>query len=40
MGKINKRDLIKYDSELAKKYISIGNAFIKFKVNDFRPYTF
>mgnify|MGYP001998070684 FL=1 len=37
---INKSDLIKYDSELAKKYISIGNAVIKFKVNDFRPYTF
>ena len=37
---INKSDLIKYDSELAKKYISIGKAVIKFKVNDFRPYTF
>ena len=37
---INKSDLINYDYELAKKYITYGKPVIKFKVNDFRPYTF
>jgi len=37
---ITKNALLKFDSELAKKYISIGEPQIRFKVNDFRPYHF
>ena len=37
---LNKSTLIQYDSELAYKYISKGESQIRFKVNDFRPYTF
>ena len=32
--------LLKFDPDLAKKYISIGEPQIRFKVNDFRPYHF
>lgn len=37
---VKKIDLISFDSELAKKYMKIGKPTIKFKVNDYRPYTF
>ena len=33
-------DLKKKDPDLAKKYISIGEPQIRFKVNDYRPYHF
>ena len=37
---ITKNALLKFDPELANKYISIGEPQIRFKVNDFRPYHF
>ena len=37
---IKKNTLLKFDSKLANKYISIGESQIRFKVNDFRPYHF
>ena len=37
---ITKNALLKFDPELAKKYISIGEPQIRFKVNDYRPYHF
>ena len=37
---IKKNALLKFDSKLANKYISIGESQIRFKVNDFRPYNF
>ena len=37
---IKKNALLKFDSKLANKYISIGESQIRFKVNDFRPYHF
>jgi len=37
---ITKNALLKFDPDLAKKYISIGEPQIRFKVNDFRPYHF
>ena len=37
---VKKSDLISFDSELANKYMKIGKPTIKFKVNDYRPYTF
>ena len=37
---ITKNALLKFDPELAKKYISIGESQIRFKVNDYRPYHF
>ena len=37
---ITKNSLLKFDPELANKYISIGESQIRFKVNDFRPYHF
>ena len=37
---VKKSDLINFDSELANKYMKIGKPTIKFKVNDYRPYTF
>ena len=38
--KITKSVLLKYDSALASKYISLGEKQIRFKVNDYRPYHF
>ena len=35
-----KKCLIKFDPELAKKYISIGEPQIRFKINGYRPYHF
>ena len=37
---ITKNALLKFDPELANKYISIGKSQIRFKVNDYRPYHF
>ena len=37
---ITKNALLKFDPELAKIYISIGEPQIRFKVNDYRPYYF
>ena len=37
---ITKNALLKFDPELANKYISIGESQIRFKVNDYRPYHF
>ena len=37
---VKKSDLISFDPELANKYMKIGKPTIKFKVNDYRPYTF
>ena len=37
---ITKSALLKYDKDLANKYISIGKSQIRFKVNDYRPYPF
>ena len=37
---ITKNALLKFDPDLAKKYISIGEPQIRFKVNDYRPYHF
>ena len=37
---ITKNALLKFDTELANKYISIGDSQIRFKVNDYRPYHF
>ena len=37
---ITKNALLKFDPELAKNYISIGEPQIRFKVNDYRPYHF
>ena len=37
---ITKNALLKFDPELAKKYISLGEPQIRFKVNDYRPYHF
>ena len=37
---ITKNTLLKFDPDLANKYISIGESQIRFKVNDYRPYHF
>ena len=37
---ITKNSLLKYDSALASKYISLGEQQIRFIVNDYRPYYF
>ena len=37
---ITKNALLKYDSDLASKYISLGEPQIRFIVNDYRPYYF
>ena len=37
---ITKNSLLKFDTELANKYITIVESQIRFKVNDYRPYHF